>query len=168
MIIQFPTYTILKQEPTRGESGTRSGRIVLVEKHDEEHHPFVTAWLGDGDHQWTSGHYFETLDIATIDYYERCLFDARRAISRGDQRKMFKETTEIMQWRANQTEEEKQRRKENHRQGLANMTEEQKEQYSKRKAVSAASGDMTRTSTPNINHPPRENYSPKKWGLFFT
>ena len=96
-------YTILKQEPTRGESGTRSGRIVLVEKHDEEHHPFVTAWLGDGDHQWTSGHYFETLDIATIDYYERCLFDARRAINRWEQQKLFKEMNEITKGRSDGT-----------------------------------------------------------------
>ena len=83
MIIQFPTYTILKQEPTRGGSGTRSGRTVLVEKHDEEHHPFVTAWLGDGDHQWTSGHYFETLDIATIDYFIRCKENAEAEFNRA-------------------------------------------------------------------------------------
>jgi hypothetical protein len=76
MQIQKLNYTILKQEPTPAGPATRAGRIVLVEKPDANYHPYVTAWLGDGDHQWTSGHYFETLDIAIIDYYERCLMAA--------------------------------------------------------------------------------------------
>ena len=75
-------YTILKQEPTPASIGTRAGRIVLVEKTDEDYHPFVTGWLGDGDTQWWGGNYFSTLDNATIDFYERCLHDARRAVNR--------------------------------------------------------------------------------------
>ena len=92
MIIQFPTYAILKQEPSLGGACTRSGRIILVERHDEEHRPFVTARLYDGDHQWTSGNYFETLDWATRDYFKRCFEEADRAVN---QRK-FKDTTERM------------------------------------------------------------------------
>ena len=75
-------YTILKQEPTPASIGTRPGRIVLVERTDEDDHPFVTGWLGDGDTQWWGGNYFTTLDNATIDYYERCLHDARRTVNR--------------------------------------------------------------------------------------
>jgi hypothetical protein len=83
MIIQFPTYTILKQEPTRGGACGRSGRIVLLVRHHEEHHPFVTAWLGDGDHQWTAGYYYETLDVATIDYFLRCKQNAEAEFNRA-------------------------------------------------------------------------------------
>jgi hypothetical protein len=78
-------YTILKQEPTPAAPATRAGRIVLVEKPDANYHPYVTAWLGEGDTQWCGANYFSTLDNATIDYYERCLRDARLACNRRGQ-----------------------------------------------------------------------------------
>ena len=63
-------YPILMQHKTPAAPMTRAGRVVLVQINNK-HTPYVTAWLGDGDASWCSGHYFSDKDEAAQD------FDAR-------------------------------------------------------------------------------------------
>lgn len=65
-------YPILLAEPAKGGHVDRPGRIVLVDRGPDHGHRWVTGWLGDGDDQWTWGHYFLGETAARDDYAYRC------------------------------------------------------------------------------------------------
>ena len=64
--IQYQTIT-----PARG--AMRAGRIILVDRGGsmQSNPRYVTAWLGDGDNQWSGGHYIDNITDALTDYHER-------------------------------------------------------------------------------------------------
>lgn len=64
-------YPILESTATEADHATRPGHVILVQR-DQEHQPFVTAWLGEGDTGWTWGHYFQDRADAEGDYRSRC------------------------------------------------------------------------------------------------
>lgn len=69
-------YPIRASFETPKRFATRAGRFILVER-DTDHEPWVTAWLGDGDTGWISGHYFSARWKAEKDFLERCSTEIR-------------------------------------------------------------------------------------------
>lgn len=61
---------ILKARYTPPASMTRPGHVVLVQR-DTSLHPYVTAWLGEGDSGWWQGHYFDDRMTAELDFDRR-------------------------------------------------------------------------------------------------
>lgn len=61
-------YPILAASATPGGNGTRPGHVILVRNDQGE---FVTGWLGEGDSNWTWGHYFTERGEAQADYEAR-------------------------------------------------------------------------------------------------
>ena len=61
---------VIASAATGATAATRAGHVVLVQR-DTGYHPYVTAWLGIGDSQWNTGHYFVSLSEARDDFEKR-------------------------------------------------------------------------------------------------
>ena len=64
-------YIIIAALHTPRERSTRAGYVILG--YHEERETYVTAWLGMGSEQWSSGHYITDRDEATKDFAARCI-----------------------------------------------------------------------------------------------
>lgn len=67
-------YPVLSSFETQAASCTRAGHVILVDRGggDEYYHRYVTGWIGNGDREWCSGHYFNNRAEADEDYLFRC------------------------------------------------------------------------------------------------
>ena len=54
--------------------GHRAGRVILVDrgKQYDNHQRWVSSWQGDGDQEWSQGHYFDMFEDARDHFLERC------------------------------------------------------------------------------------------------
>lgn len=66
-------YPVLQAHPTPGSGATRSGRVILVDRGEDERGPrYVTAWHADGDSGWWQGNYIDDFVDAVTDFARRC------------------------------------------------------------------------------------------------
>lgn len=64
-------YPIMLHHYTPAGPMTRAGHVIMVDRGETSPERYVTAWLGAGDSSWWQGHYFDDLDSANADYWER-------------------------------------------------------------------------------------------------
>lgn len=64
-------YDVIASSKTPTTDMTRPGRYVLVDRGEGHAQRFVTAWQGDGDDEWSTGHYFDERKAAFDDFMQR-------------------------------------------------------------------------------------------------
>lgn len=66
-------HVVVAQFTTPARPATRAGRLVLVARERD----WVSSWQGDGDGEWTQGHYFERWDEARDHFLAACAREER-------------------------------------------------------------------------------------------
>jgi len=64
-------YRVIMTSRTPGDEFTRPGRVILVDRGEGRPQRYVTAWQGDGDEGWNTGHYIDTIEAAVADFTKR-------------------------------------------------------------------------------------------------
>lgn len=72
-------YTIKAQFSTDAGMGHRAGRILLVDRGAGQFQRWVSTWQGDGDVEWSHGHYFDKFEDARDHFLEKCHKEYLRA-----------------------------------------------------------------------------------------
>lgn len=57
---------------TEGGRGLRPGRIILVDRGKTYPERWVSSWQGDGDDEWSQGHYFGKFEDAQAHFLKTC------------------------------------------------------------------------------------------------
>jgi hypothetical protein len=63
---------VVAQFSTPGGRMTRPGRLVLVDRGYGLTDRWVSAWIGDGDSEWSHGHYFGDWLDARAHFLDAC------------------------------------------------------------------------------------------------
>ena len=78
MVDTIHGFEITAQFKTPAFGGHRAGRIILVDRGEKHTERWVSTWQGDGDDEWSQGHYFDKFEDARDHFLKRCAKETGR------------------------------------------------------------------------------------------